>query len=164
MDPRRLAREGRQLAGRLPLASMQRLGPYLHGTEGEVEVELAFGIDVVGITYVRGSARARVELVCQRCLEPMAAELEAQFALGVVASEREGEQLPETYEPLVAGDEPIQLAGVIEDELILAMPIIARHRLEECPASERASASVSGPEAGADSHPFAILKKLKTKH
>lgn len=143
---------------------MQRLGPYLHGTQGQVDVELTFGIDEVGITFVRGSARTRVELVCQRCLEPMAVELEAQFALGVVASDLEGEQLPETYEALVVGDEPVQLTGVIEDELILALPIIARHRPEECPAGERTNASAPEPEAGAASHPFAILEKLKTKH
>jgi uncharacterized protein len=79
--------------------------------------------------------------------------------LGIVDDMAAAAHLPESCEPyLLAGREPVSLLGLIEDELLLALPIAARHNTGECMAKERADANNS-----VRNNPFAILQNLKQK-
>ena len=156
IEPLRLAEAGRQLHGRLPLAGLSRLAPALHEVQGEVEVELDLGKDELRIAYVRGRLRAQLNLICQRCLQPMVLPVDAEFALGLVTSEEAAEQLPTHYEPLLVSG-PVQLAEIIEDELILAVPFVPLHPMGQCPAQS----GQQGRDEGKPPHPFAALAQLK---
>ncbi len=158
IDPLRLAKAGRHLAGTLPLAQLQRLGAALASNEGAIEVEIEFGFDQQRIPYMRGTLRGDLPLVCQRCMEQMALPVEATFNLGVVGSEAQAERLPEHYDPLLYQDEPLHLADIIEDELLLALPIVPKHPEASCPV--QAGEEVGG-ETEAPSGPFAGLRVLK---
>lgn len=165
VEPLRLARQGAKLRGLLPLAHMQRLAEYLCGAAGDAEVALDFGLGEGGVGFLRGQARATLAMTCQRCLEPMDLEVEASFMFGLVESEGEAERVSEEYEPLTVGETPLRLAELVEDELILALPIVALHDQLICPAAGRlgtAEANV-GDESGG-SNPFAVLEQLKRKH
>ncbi len=163
IDPVRLAQRSQRLGGQYALGEMQRLATALVHTEGNVRVALAFGIDEAGTRYLEGEVETEVTLVCQRCLQPMRYPIHARMVLGVVGSADEGENLSEEYEPLVCESESLFLRDVIEDELILALPIVARHAEVECPATARVGA---GQESTADepqrANPFAVLAALKT--
>lgn len=155
IDPLRLAEAGSRFQGQLELARLQRLAPALQQAQGKVEVEIEFGRDDLHIAYLSGRLQTRLALVCQRCLQPVAWPVDASFALGLVTTDQAAEQLPENYEPLmVSGD--MALADIIEDELILAVPLVPMHARAECQARD--------PGAGRqekDSHPFAALARLK---
>ena len=156
IEPLRLAEAGRQLHGRLPLAEFRRLAPALHEVRGEVEVEIEFGKDELHIAYMRGRLRTQLQLICQRCLQPMALPVDAEFALGLVTTDEAAEQLPADYEPLMVSG-PMELAGIIEDELILAVPFVPLHPIGQCPAQ-------TGQEGRLEDktpHPFAVLARLK---
>ena len=156
IEPLRLAEAGRQLHGRLPLAGFSRLAPVLHEMRGEVEVEIEFGKDELHIAYLRGHLRTRLQLICQRCLQPMTLPVDAEFALGLVTTDEAADQLSVQYEPLMVSG-PMDLAGIIEDELILAVPFVPLHPMGQCPAQ-----SGQGPHQDDKApHPFAVLARLK---
>jgi len=167
IDPFRMAETRRLLQGQIALADMARLGESLQNTTGEVSVSLEFGIDNEGIRFIHGHIQAEVGLVCQRCLELMRYPIDSEFMLGLVRSTSEAEALPSHYEPLLVDDEPLFLRDIIEDELLLALPIVAMHAPEECsvelnptPQAEQAQEE-NDTGAAAGENPFAALADLK---
>lgn len=161
VDGYRLARQGGRVHGTVPVSRLTRLGTFLCSDRGTAEAELEFGVDATGVAFVRGRARAELDLTCQRCLETMVEPVEAQFCLGMVASEGLAARLPEVYEPLVTDDAPLGVWTLVEDELILALPIVPRHAPEVCPA---ALPQEPGPEADEQRpNPFAALEQLRKK-
>ncbi len=161
IDALRLARNGVQLHGQLPLAPMARLANALSGTDGEAEVELQFDVDVERRSVVRVRVRANVALTCQRCLEPVDYAIDSERVLAMVGSDAEAERLPDMYDPLVVGTEPLFLADLIEDELILSLPIVARHSDKAClPANPEGKDNTA---SAGSANPFAVLAGLK-KH
>ena len=162
IDPVRLARTGAQLQGHLPIAPMARLVAALVSSEGEAAVELEFGFDNERRAVVHVQARAEVQLACQRCLEPMGYTLNADRLLGVVINEAQAERLPSTLEPLFVTEEPLFLSDLIEDELILSLPIVPRHSDEQCALAQMPAEETDNADKSA-SNPFAVLAGLKTK-
>lgn len=162
IDPFRFAEQRRLVAGRLPVVAMERLVQSLDSSEGDVGVELEFGIDQEGIRFVSGRLRAVLSLVCQGCLEPMEYPVDTRVQLAFASSEAEAKRLPGRYEPLLVDpDGQLFLKDVIEDELILALPIIARHAEDECAAEGAGSVGKDEGEAGPRENPFAVLARLK---
>lgn len=158
----RLARRGAVLEGHYALAELPRLADTLADASGEVRVELHFGRDRQGVAYIEVHLEAEPLLTCQACLEGYRHRLSCINKVGIVTSEAMAERLPAEYEPLLVGDEPLFPRDLIEDELILALPIIARHPEGECPDREarREEAGAEEEESKAE-NPFAVLAKLK---
>ena len=165
VDPLRLARQGARVEGVLPLSHSRRLAEYLSETPGEATVVLEFGLGEGVLGYLRGHVQAQLTVICQRCLEPMTMTVEAPFAFGLVVSEAEADRLGDDYEPLLVGDEPLRLGELIEDELILALPVVALHDMQDCPAAQRLETKDPAvDERRADASPFAVLKELKRQN
>lgn len=168
VQPDRLAKSGESLHGTMALKGMSRLAGFLHDTDGEVDVTLEFGIDAQRVKFVRGSLRGSLPLVCQRCLQAMSYPVDIEVSLGLVESEAEAERLPEAYEPLVVDEASMSLKGVVEDELMLALPIVPLHEEAKC-AADRSHfvAGEDGGRAPADDegrqHPFGGLDELIKK-
>lgn len=164
MDVLRLAESGRTLRGHLPLAALTRLAPALSVRDGEVAVEMT-GDKEGRVRILRGRIKTALTLVCQRCLEPMAVPIDVQFQLGLVTSEEQAERLPADLEPLLVSGPTLRLADVVEDELILALPVVVLH-----PEGSACSARVPEPapsepvEPEPRKHPFAALAQLKNSH
>jgi uncharacterized protein len=161
VQPERLAEIGAVLQGSVGLSSMARLAGLLHDTDGSAEVELAFGVDEQGIKYARGRIRAALHLICQRCLQPLTYPIDIEMALGIVRPE-EAARLPENYEPLLLEDSAIDVTKTVEDELLLGMPIVPMHPIEECRVDrETIDTEEQGPRAeGGKRRPFAGLAEL----
>lgn len=133
IDPILLAERGTHLAGTLPLRGMARLRELCLDDEGEVAVELRFG-RAEGENRPRMVGRLQVTLhvTCQRCLERMDLRLSVTPHLLFL---RPGE--PEEAgiaEDVVVVDRPLSLNALVEDELLLAMPMIPMHEPDACPA------------------------------
>ncbi|MFO1349882.1 MAG: YceD family protein [Gammaproteobacteria bacterium] len=145
-----------RLSGSLPLAELPRLSALLHSTDGCVAVQLAGGMDDQSIAFIAGQAKTTVEVVCQRCLEVMSMALAVDFRLGLVASETQAENLPARYEPLIL-QEPLSVAELVEDELLLALPLAPKH---ENSAQCRAGMRIESAAETSTSKPFAQLAGL----
>ncbi len=162
-DPFRLAQRGAVLTGELPLAGMNRLAGSLVDSEGSVDVTLRFGTDERHLPVLTVELRTEVSLMCQNCLEPYRQPIEIEATLGIIRTEPEAERIPRAYDPLVVGDEPLYIKELVEDELILALPIISRHS-EDCLPAVSEEAPEPDSEAGERSgreNPFEALRHLK---
>lgn len=166
IDPLALASKGRSIEGKIALAELHRVLPLLRSPTGEVEFVLNFKKDEAGIPCIQGRVRATLILQCQRCMGDMKHLVSAKVRLGIVASREAAEHLTENYEPLVC-DEETTIVSILEDELILALPIVAMHKVEDCPMGDMFSAQGERDkeiteETVAAKNPFAVLAQLKS--
>jgi uncharacterized protein len=110
-------------------------------------------------------AHARVWLTCQRCLQPVAHELGVERTLRFVPTEEEAARLDEAEddEDVLTLPRALNLHELVEDELILALPLVPRH--DQCPEPLAYEPGGEEPapagEAGEAPHPFAALARLK---
>lgn len=158
----RLARTGASLEGDLEISSMRRLAPLLVTDRGAAHYSLVFGLDAQSRPTVFGRVGASLEVICQRCLEPMTAALDVEVRLGIVRSESEAVALGDDVEPLLMEDETVSLLGMVEDEIILALPAAPLHPAGACLPPVDMN-RVPAAESAADDNPFAGLSALKGK-
>ena len=133
----------------------------------QIDVSIECGVDPQGLVVIQGSAAVNLELICQRCGEGMQASVKAEFVYTPVrytATESE-EPIPEAYEQIELNEfGEISLFALIEDELMLALPIVAMHEPEDCRIKdEDMTFGELAPEATEEkkSNPFDVLKNLK---
>lgn len=120
------------LEGELPLQQLKRLTKLLHSTDGSVRASMRFR-QCGGWIGVRLDYETAVELTCQRCLEPMTERLAATTELGVLESGALASALPAGIEPVVLEGERLNPATLIEDEIIVGLPLVPKHeRTEDC--------------------------------
>jgi uncharacterized protein len=163
VDAWRMVSARRSFEGTLSIASLRRLCEALASPDGEVSFELDFGRDNLGTSYVEVRASAPLTLTCQRTLEPFALPVAVQTRLGLISQERDEAGLPPEYEPLlVAEDGRLCPADVIEDELLLALPLVPVNPQSSLP-DEVTGLDPGGEPAGEgrSENPFAVLRELK---
>lgn len=108
------------------------------------------------------SIRADTEVIleCQRCLQPMPAALEAERRIFFVEGEAAAEALDLGSEDDVLALTPaLDLADLIEEELLLALPLVPRH--EHCPEPLPRPLVEDDPAIDPADNPFAVLAALK---
>lgn len=163
IDPFKLAYNGIELEGEIPVAKMARLAESLYSTDGTVKVKMHFDIDSTGTPFLQGHFETSLSLICERCLAPMQIDLDVDSLLALVKSELKVEGLAEQYEPwLLDTDEPVDPAVVVEDELILALPLVPRHD-EDCLPKEAWYSGEQEREVEKPTSPFEVLSVLKSK-
>jgi uncharacterized protein len=163
LDPRRAADQGRILEGSIALATLKRLGGYLVDSEGTVDVSLTFGVDEQRIRFVKGLAATTVKMTCQRCLEPVTLELKAEMNLGIVVDDEAAKQLPRYYDPNIINEPKQDLYQLIEQELVLTLPLIAQH--QNCVVKTSYGDDVTESVDSEKVNPFNVLAQLKAnKH
>jgi uncharacterized protein len=166
IDPRKLAQQGINLDGSFALSELKRLTPLLVSESGEGQAKLEFGIDDQGIRNLKGQIELQVKMVCQRCLEPVSVEVKATLSLGMVWSDEDAGNLPKVLDPWVVHEGQSDLYEVMEDELLLSLPIVVYHDYEcvqeSLFTSEHDSESEGKEEASPKkANPFAVLETLK---
>lgn len=161
IDPRRSAEKGEIIEAQVPIAGLDRLQTYLSDPEGVVDVSLVFGVDEEGIRTLTGRAETAVRMVCQRCLDAVEIRVRASFNLGIVYKDDAAKALPGHYDPLLMESERLDLSQVVEEELILNLPLIAHH--EDCQVKTSYGDRDEGSAADTDKpNPFSVLAALKT--
>ncbi len=163
VDPFRFAHDAVELESTLPLMQMKRLSAILYQPDGMVNISLAFAVDVLGVSILRGRIQASLDLICQRCLEPVHIDVDTSLALGFARSDAGVEQISSGLEPVRVEGGQVNLLHLLEDEIMLALPQIPLHEVGECQASAIADEPAnieSLPEER--ENPFSILAGLKT--
>lgn len=159
IDPYRYAEQNLAIDGVLAVNTMSRLLPNLHEDATLAEVHVHFGRDEQGTTYLKGQIKADLVLQCQRCMEAYQYPIVSDLALGIVTNLDEANALPDFYEPVMVHDKQLALHELVEDELILNLPIIPKHAVEECqvslPSEDEAQQKV------VVKNPFHVLQSLK---
>lgn len=157
-----LAGRAATLVRRAQLAQLPRLieAGALEGTQ--VEAELTFGT-FDGRSTVAVRVAGEVILACQRCLERCVHTVDEIASLMVVA--RDTDEVPGGYEPLLGDAERLPLFELIEEQVLLGLPLVPLHETAaECGAAA-AARTVAGDEPAVDEtqKPFANLRELLEK-
>lgn len=137
IDPLRFARDGESQERSVAVANMPRLHDRLASAEGEIRFRLAGRSGGAGkrpALYLR--IDGELSLPCQRCLEGFAFPLSVDETLLLARSEAElaaWEDADPLCEGLVA-ESQMDVLGLVEDTILLALPMVPRHPEGECPA------------------------------
>ncbi|HET7267004.1 MAG TPA: YceD family protein [Oleiagrimonas sp.] len=163
VDAWRMVSARRSFQGTLPVAAFKRLREVLADDVGTVQYTLDFDRGELGTAMLVVHAEASLTLICQRSLEPFALPVTVDSQLGLIRSEREEAGLPPGFEPLMVTDDQVQPAAVIEDELLLAVPLVPVSPQSEWPEEGLESEAPDAPPETEQDNPFAVLRELKRK-
>ena len=163
VDPFKLVEQGRQFEGRIPLGDFPRLQDLLYVDNKKlVEVDLEFTRTETGLPIIKGQIKAEMQMVCNRCLDSTGLLVDAKPEVVLVSSDEQAERLQEGFDIWLVEDQKLFIQDFIEDELLLAMPLVISH--DECePARELIEAlpEDENSEEQQQENPFAALKDLK---
>ena len=159
-DLRKLAAASATVCGAVDTQALTRLLPLLLDTAGSVHAELRLGSDDEGYRTIRGRITARAVLQCQRCLGPVALDLDVPVSLAMVWAEKEIPSLPSRYEGVVVGEDPADLYDLVEEEMLLSLPLVAAHESGSCPSQPEARDQNEDDSAAEPrrENPFAVLR------
>lgn len=157
VDARKIFAQHALIKGSIHVTEFARFSEGLADSSGIVVVELEFSLDERYRRIIAGRLEANVNVMCQRCLEPTGISLKESFRIAMVETDEQAENLPADLDPWLCSDSRLRLADIIEEQLILSMPIVSYHK-SEC--IEHVGKVLAEPEES-NSNPFEILKTLK---
>lgn len=152
-DPWLMYRRNHELVGTLLLSQMPNLQGSQNREQSTATVRLAVKQREDGQTVLVGNTDIELEFDCQRCLKPLVQTISAAFELVLVKFERQLSSVSDDDDAIVCEDS-LELAPLIEQELILSLPMIAKH--SDCQAMYENTANDDVDRQ----HPFANLKDL----
>ena len=164
------AQEGKPLVETTLLQNMERLAQEVHAVtpdliinwEARAELRPAAGAD--DDIWLHLQANTLAPLVCQRCMGIVATPLNVDQWYRFVATEDIAmAQDDESEEDLLVMEPQFDLLAVLEDELLMAFPLVPMH--DQCPVAPVLSAGEDALAAPASEkpNPFAMLADLKKK-
>ncbi len=127
INPWTAAQGRRRFAGTVPLVRMKRLAHLVESTDGAAAFEASLSLDEDKRPVIDLQVAAELVLMCQASLRPYVAPVSRRSTLGVIESEAEVDLLPDNYDPVQADNGRLAIAGLVEDELILALPQVPRN-------------------------------------
>ncbi|MFB2539284.1 MULTISPECIES: DUF177 domain-containing protein [unclassified Acinetobacter] len=174
IEPFKWAEQGFAWVGQLPLANFTRVAQEAVGSiEGQsVQVECKLSMDSYHpFVWLDAVLRTNIPLQCQRCLQAVNLDVDADVHMAILNDESQVDLLDENADFIVLGDDAntqkadyrqpavMNLLGILEDELLLSMPISPKH--DECEIKHKAMEQAE-PEQKKD-NPFDVLAGLKGK-
>ena len=154
IDPRAFTRDGAQVSEKRAVTGFERLSEAVLGDGGEVSFAVSGLLDADGQRWLDVEASGVLDLQCQRCLEPVSWHFDLSNRLLLID---EGRELPEDeleedgWDAVPVGSR-VDLAALVEDEVLLALPIAPRH--EDCKLP-------SAGDGADETSPFAGLAQLR---
>jgi uncharacterized protein len=157
----------------LPLAELPRLAPDLALQEGSAACRVEFARER-GRPVAEVEVRSEVPLRCQRCLRPVWIEIDVRSMVRLVTDpaqageaepgEGDDDGLESGAEPTLAPDGRVVLRDLVEEEILLAAPLVPRHEdVAECGPGDAIRGEPEAPEdakKGPMNTPFAGLGEL----
>jgi uncharacterized protein len=166
IDTSEFTRRGDAAEGELPVARLSRLASLLARPDGSVHWTLAGELrqppEGGRRPFLSLTARADVTMQCVRCLEPITVPLQVgrEFRLALSESQAEREDMEDEQYDVLVGDRLFDVAGLVEDEAIMALPPAPAH--DDCrPPDPPARPPDLEPDEPPRENPFAVLQKLK---
>ena len=168
LDLKTLAHSGSEIAGSDMLSKYERLSQEARGLAADSPLDWSAlgeirsaqtGEDQI---WLHVTARVSMPLVCQRCMGPIDVALDVSPSFRFVASEEIAlAQDEDAEEDVLVFSREFNLAALIEDELLMALPLIARH--EVCPTQVKLSAADAAFDQASleKTNPFSALAKLQ---
>ncbi|AKO46613.1 23S rRNA accumulation protein YceD [[Haemophilus] ducreyi] len=163
IDPFKDAPRRVDYVGYFSSKQLVRLGESVCNVLNDAQVTLSLYVDPQRLSVLKGSAQVGVELCCQRCGNSFTQVIDCSFLFSPVRNLDQAGDLPEIYEPIeVNAFGEVNLLDMIEDEFILALPLVPMHSEAHCEVfvSEQVFGELPA-ELAKKPNPFAVLANLK---
>ena len=146
--------------GVIVLENLGRLTTMLKSDQAEIAVRFSISSSDYDSAMLKGHVEAELGIECQRCLKPVEIPVDLDFELLIDATDDVVRD--SGLDTVYSEDGAIDIFEVIEDELILGLPLVALHEGGSC--NEYWHVSDNVPEEAERENPFLVLEKLKTTH
>ena len=158
IDPLDLAKNQVQLEGQYLTVNLPRLAEFSPSKDAMVHVKLGFIQETDALVKVTGSIDSRLRLVCERCLQPFEYEISLEPQLYFDVSGVEPDDQDER--DIIQVEGPVDLKSLVEDEVLLALPMIPMHAPDQCKAGGNRHRETTEEKPAGEDHPFAQLAEL----
>ncbi len=154
VDGLAFARGGAAVAGLVPVAELPRLADVLASNAGCLHCRVSGSRDGEGNNWLTMEVSGQLGLTCQRCMKGLAfpVEIRARLLLVPPGQTWPDEELAEDGFDAIAAEKEMALLPLIEEEVLLALPIVPKHDACVAPAPVVEEHELS---------PFAVLAKMK---
>lgn len=142
--------------GELTVKGLPRLAQVLPKDQGSLQVSL-MADRIGGYPSLHGEVSGQLKLSCQRCEKEFGWTLDVTLGLRLVASDEEGRAVLESADPYQVEDDVLPLRDLVEDEVLLALPMLPR--CETCENGVSATAEPLQTVVPRRDNPFAVLKQ-----
>jgi uncharacterized protein len=143
----------------IPLKEFPRLAPQLADTAGDARGSVRFerrdGIAVADV-----SVGATMHLLCQRCLAPLEQVVHSRGRVAMVEEGSEAERVPAELETILAPGRRLSVVDLVEEELLLCLPVVPLHEASQCVTGAPAVASTPHTGQQDRQRPFEQLGEL----
>lgn len=153
IDSLEFASAGEQLTGSVPVSEFARLSDSLHDADGGLQFEIRGGRDSRQRLRLHMTVTGSIDLLCQRCLGKLIYPLAVKTNLLLLTNGAEADAGGIDDLDGVPATAQTDVCSLVEDEVLLAIPLAPRHAEGQC------SPAVKGSGDSAAS-PFAALAKL----
>lgn len=147
-----------EFEGSIELSDLPRLGEQVIDTDSAIVTRFRFGRNDFGHPMISGQVGANLKVECQRCLEAMSLPIDQPFELLIDASESDTDGF--ALDSVYTQDGYLDVFETVEDELLLALPIIQMHENLNCNKYWKPEDAPTVP-AEPVNNPFAVLGTLK---
>jgi uncharacterized protein len=145
--------------GNFVVTNMHRLAEDTLDKSGTIHWSLQGGSNCLEHPTLKLSVSGTVQLMCQRCLKPFSFDIDSESTLVLAEDEESVDAIDalvaDDTVDVIAGSKSLNIAQLIEDEALLALPLSPKHSV--CP--DQAKKDIS--ESERKTSPFAILKSVK---
>jgi uncharacterized protein len=149
----------REISREVPVTELPRLQDILENQRGILGYSIRGGVDDQGNHFLDVSVTGSCQVRCQRCLEGMdyPVQLDTRLLLRDQASLDAEELHPDEEQEFdsILADVHLDVLSLLEDEILLSLPIAPRHEPGACQAAG------GGSRHQGERRPFAALAKLK---
>jgi len=148
----------------IPLAELPRVSHELSTTEGVARGNVRFSRQL-GQAVADLDVSAQPEVVCQRCMQAMRWPIQVKARIALVSDYDAADRVPEGLEVFLVEAECVSVRDLVDEEILLALPHVARHEEgSECAGGTmQPSAHTAELDEAADAQvqkPFAQLGEL----
>ncbi len=124
-DGVQFARDGKFIAGTIGSGRLSRIDA-MGGTASALDYSIKGFVNVLGHPSLRMRVDGRVMMACQRCLEPVELVVAVNSDLEMREALDEIEGADDDVDRVLAG-KSMDVATLVEDEVLLELPMVARH-------------------------------------
>ena len=172
IEPFKRAEQGFSWSGSVPLSRFTRIAqeavPPIDALD--VQVQCRLYQNERGVACIEATLRTSIALTCQRCLEPVQHDVDTMVDLALLSDLKYADRLGEDADFVVLSEEQlahgvddeqvIDLLALLEDEMLLSLPLAPRH--EDCEVSVKSVlVGDDEPSPSRTDNPFGVLASLK---
>ncbi len=127
INPVKAAQAQEKISAKVVLSKLGRLKDRVLNLDNDVAVNMVFYKDMDNYTVIDIKLNAELSLTCQRCMQPMEFAFASEGLLSPVTSDQAAKQLPGQYDPVIVVDNKIDLWELVEEEILLNLPLMLMH-------------------------------------